>query len=179
MASIHEKLGRVRKPRVHIKYEVETGDAVVQKELPFVAGVMGDFSGDPSGKLKPLRDRNFIQIDRDNFDKVMERIAPRLVYQVSNTLEEGGQKNLGVELNFNKMDDFEPGRVVDQIPALKALKESRDKLRDLLSKADRSQDLEELLEKVLQNNQDIGELSKALGLDNESGAQPADAKKEE
>ena len=169
MASIHEKLQRVRKPRVHIKYEVETGGAVVEKELPFVVGVMGDFSGDPTGELKPMRDRNFIQIDRDNFDDVMRRMTPGLSMKVDNTLA-GDDSQMAVDLKFQSMDDFEPGRIVNQVEPLRRLQETRDRLRDLLSKADRSQDLEELLERVLQNQDDMGELSKALGIEPSAGS---------
>jgi type VI secretion system protein ImpB len=108
--SVHKKLERVRKPRVHIKYEVETEGAVIEKELPFVVGVMGDFSGDPTRKLEDLRDRKFVKIDRDNFDKVMERMAPGLNLKVANKLT--GEGELGVNLKFNKMDDFQPQRIV-------------------------------------------------------------------
>jgi type VI secretion system protein ImpB len=148
MASVQDKLDRVRKPRVHIKYEVETEGATIEKELPFVAGVVGDFSGDPTQKLPELRDRKFVQIDRDNFNRIMERMAPGLNLKVDNTLsEEGGE--MGVNLKFNSMDDFEPAKVIDQVPALKNLMEARNKLRDLLAKADRSEDLEQMLEKIL------------------------------
>ena len=108
-ASIHEKLSRVRKPRVHITYEVETEGAKVERELPFVVGVMGDFSGNPTKPLKPLKDRKFVQIDRDNFNDVMARIDPGLNFKVDNTLNGDGSE-LAVELKFNSMDDFEPGR---------------------------------------------------------------------
>ena len=76
MESVHAKLERVRKPRVHIKYEVETEGAMVVKELPFVVGVLGDFSGDPTQPLKPFGERKFVQVDRDNFDDVMRRMTP-------------------------------------------------------------------------------------------------------
>lgn len=162
MASINEKLERVRKPRVHIKYEVETGGAMVERELPFVVGVMGDFSGNPEKPLAPLAERKFITIDRDNFNDVMSRLAPALNLKVENKLtEEGGE--MGVNLKFNSMTDFEPGAIVDQVPALKALLETRNKLRDLMAKADRSADLEGLLEKVLQNQSELDQLSKELG----------------
>ena len=175
MASIHDKLQRVRKPRVHIKYDVEVGDAQIEKELPFVVGVMGDFSGDPTSELKPLRERSFIQIDRDNFDEVMSRMAPGLQLRVEDSLS-GDGKEMPVELKFESMDDFEPGRVVQQVEPLRRLQETRDRLRDLLSKADRSQDLEALLERVLTSQEDMGELSKALGLDE---APAADEKKDD
>ena len=155
--SVHKKLERVRKPRVHIKYDVETEGAVVEKELPFVMGVMGDFSGDPTRKLEDLRDRKFVQIDRDNFDKGMERMAPGLNLKVANKLT--GEGDMGVSLKFNKMDDFEPARIVEQVEPLKRLQETREKLRELLTKADRSEDLEHLLEDILKDKDALQKLS--------------------
>ena len=159
--SIHDKLERVRKPRVHIKYEVETEGAVVQKELPFVVGVLGDFSGDPTSPLKPFRDRKFTQIDRDNFDDVLARMTPGLELQVENTLVKDGT-DLGVSLKFQKMDDFDPAAIVAQVPALANLLETRNKLRDLLAKADRSDSLEAILEKILQDQRELKRLSDDL-----------------
>jgi type VI secretion system protein ImpB len=167
-ASIHQKLSRVRKPRVHITYEVETGDAQIQRELPFVMGIMGDFSGDPTKPLPPLTERKFIQIDRDNFNDVMARIGPGLNLKVENTLAGDGSE-MAVQLRFNSIEDFEPGRVVDQVPALKQLLETRNKLRDLMSKVDRSEELEGLLEQVLQNENDLKSLSGQLGLGKQEG----------
>ena len=161
MASVHEKLERVRKPRVHIKYEVETEGAMVVKELPFVVGVLGDFSGDPSQPLKPFGERKFVQIDRDNFDDVMRRMTPGLNITVDNTLEGDGTQ-LPVSLKFESMKDFEPGSVVNQVPALKALLDARNELRDLMSKADRSEELERLLESILQNRNDLSKLVSEL-----------------
>lgn len=169
MASVHEKLERVRKPRVHIKYEVETEGAMVVKELPFVVGVLGDFSGNPTQPLKPFGERKFVQIDRDNFDDVMRRMTPGLNITVDNTLENDGTA-LAVSLKFESMDDFEPGAVVNQVPALKALLDARNELRDLMSKADRSEDLERMLEDILQNNGDIKKLVSELGAANKKDA---------
>lgn len=166
--SVHSKLNRVRKPRVHITYEVETDGAQIVRELPFVVGVMGDFSGDPTQPLRPMADRKFTQIDRDNFNDVMARMNPGLNIKVENTLADDGSE-MALNLKFNSMDDFDPARVVDQVPALKALLETRNKLRDLMSKADRSDELEGLLEKVLQNDADLKTLSGELGLGNKEG----------
>jgi type VI secretion system protein ImpB len=157
MVSIHKKLEKVRKPRVHIKYDVETEGAMVEKELPFVVGVLGDFSGQPTEELKPFGERKFVQIDKDNFDAVMARMAPGLNFQVENTLSDDDSL-LRVNLKFGSMDDFEPASVVAQVPALKALLESRNQLRDLLTKADRSEELEKLLEGVLQDNDAVRRL---------------------
>ena len=158
------KLSRVRKPRVHITYEVETEGAQVVKELPFVVGVMGDFSGDPTEKLKPLKDRKFIQIDRDNFNDVLKRMTPGLNMRVENTLAGDGSE-MAVNLKFEKMEDFEPANVVNQVDPLKKLMETRDKLRDLATKIDRSDDLENVLEQVLSNTDQLKQLSGELGVD--------------
>jgi len=165
-ASIHDKLNRVRKPRVHITYEVETEGAQVMRELPFVVGVLGDFSGDPTQPLRPLSERKFIQIDRDNFNDVMARMTPGLNLKVDNKLADDGTQ-MAVNLSFNAIEDFEPARVAAQVPALKALLETREKLRDLMSKADRSEQLESLLEQVLQNQGELKALSGQLGLGKE------------
>jgi type VI secretion system protein ImpB len=167
-ASIHDKLNRVRKPRVHITYEVETEGAEVLRELPFIVGVMGDFSGDPTAPLKPLADRKFTQIDRDNFDDIMAAMTPGVKTKVENTLAGDGSQ-LAVDLKFNKMEDFEPARVAAQVPALAALMETRARLRDLMSKVDRSEELESLLEQVLKSETELKSLSGELGLNKTEG----------
>jgi type VI secretion system protein ImpB len=166
--SIHEKLKRVRRPRVHITYEVETEGAEILRELPFVVGVMGDFSGDPMEPLKPLNERKFIQIDRDNFNEVMARMTPGLNLRVDNKLAEDGSE-MAISLKFNAIEDFEPARVAEQVPALKALLETRNKLRDLMSKVDRSEQLESLLEQILTNESELKSLSDQLGLEKKEG----------
>ena len=163
MASIHEKLGRVRKPRVHITYDVETEGAMVQRELPFVVGVLGDFSGDAPVSSKPIKERKFIQIDRDNFDDIMSKIEPKLNLKVENTLANDGSE-MALELKFNRMEDFEPAKVIDQVEPLKKLLVARNRLRDLLTKADRSEELESLLEKVLNDTEALANVSSDLGL---------------
>jgi len=162
--SIHDKLKRVRKPRVHITYDVETNGAVTEKEIPFVMGVMGDFSGDNTESKKPLKDRKFSQVDRDNFNEVMGNVAPELSMKVENTLEGDGSE-VSVNLSFKSMEDFEPHKIVEKVEPLKKLLETRNKLRDLLTKADRSDDLETILEEVLSNTDAIATLSSELGLD--------------
>jgi type VI secretion system protein ImpB len=166
--SVHDKLNRVRKPRVHITYEVETEGAEVQRELPFVMGVMGDFSGDPTTSLKPLGDRKFIQIDRDNFNDVMAGMTPGLKLNVDNKISEEGDQ-MAVDLKFSAIEDFEPARVAQQVPALRTLMETRAKLRDLMSKVDRSEELESLLEQVLKSEDEMKSLSSQLGLGKQEG----------
>ncbi|QCE35306.1 type VI secretion system contractile sheath small subunit [Acetobacteraceae bacterium] len=156
--SIHNKLSRVRKPRVHITYEVETEGAEKTRELPFVVGVMGDFAGDSTKSLRPYNERRFVQIDSHNFNEVMSKMSPSLKLEVPNTIKDDGS-TLKADLSFEKMEDFEPLNIVEQVPELKKLLETRNRLRDLLSKADRSQELEQLLEHILQNKDEMKSLS--------------------
>jgi type VI secretion system protein ImpB len=148
--SQQKKLSRVRKPRVHITYDVEIGDARVKKELPFVVGVLGDFSGNPTQPLKSLKDRKFVQIDRDNFNDVMARMTPGLNMRVENTLAGDGSE-MGVQLKFNSMEDFDPSRVVDQVEPLKKLMETRQKLTELLGKVDLADNFEKSVEDLLKD----------------------------
>ena len=162
--SIHDKLKRVRKPRVHITYDVETEGAEVKKELPFVVGVLGDFSGDNTEVLKPLKERRFIQIDRDNFNDVLKRMSPSLSWKVENTLTDDGSE-FSVNLNFNSIEDFEPAAVVNQVEPLRKLMETRNKLRDLMTKVDRSEELENVLEEVLSNTANLDSVAKELKIE--------------
>ncbi len=168
MGSVHDKLKRVRKPRVHLTYEVETGGAAIERELPFVVGVLGDFSGNPEQPLKSLKDRKFVQIDRDNFDSVMASMTPELHFKVDNKITNDGSQ-MAVDLKFNSMDDFSPAKVAEQIEPLKKLMETRSKLTDLLSKVDRSEELEELLERVLTDTEQMKKLAGELGVGGDGG----------
>ncbi|MCC5825381.1 type VI secretion system contractile sheath small subunit [Alkalimonas sp.] len=166
MESIHSKLSRVRKPRVHITYDVETEGAVVQKELPFVVGVMGDFAGQNTDALKPLKDRRFVQVDRDNFDDVLKRMNPKLSFKVENKLTDDGSE-FQVDLQFKSISDFEPAAIVNQVEPLERLMATRNKLRDLMTKIDRSEELENILEKVLNNESDLQQLANELAPEEE------------
>lgn len=161
--SIHDKLKRVRKPRVHITYDLETNGTREEKEIPFVMGVMGDYSGDNTEGKKALKDRKFASIDAENFNDLMGKISPELRLKVENTLENDGSE-MALSLAFNSMEDFEPQRLVEQVEPLKQLLDTRNKLRDLLTKADRSEDLEKVLEDVLSNTEALSSLSGELGV---------------
>lgn len=174
--STQHKLSRVRAPRVHITYDVEVGGAIESKELPFVVGVLGDFSGKPAEQLPRLRDRKMIEIDRDNFDQVLAGMKPRLVLSVENKLK-GDESTMPVELRFQKLDDFEPDNLVQQVEPLRKLVEARKRLSDLLSEMDGNDRLEELLGDVIQNTDQQKQLSSALGLDGQgAGGDGADSK---
>ncbi|HAW91775.1 MULTISPECIES: type VI secretion system contractile sheath small subunit [unclassified Arsukibacterium] len=164
MESIHSKLSRVRKPRVHITYDVETEGNAVKKELPFVVGVMGDFAGHNTQALKPLKDRRFVQIDRDNFDEVLKRMNPKLNFKVENKLAGDGSE-FAVDLQFKSMQDFEPAAIVRQVEPLEKLMATRNKLRDLMTKIDRSEDLENILERVLNSDADLQQLAQELNVE--------------
>jgi type VI secretion system protein ImpB len=160
--SIHGKLKRVRPPRVHITYEVEVGDAVVVKDLPFVVGVLGDFSGNPTQPLKRMEDRKFISIDRDNFNDVMARMTPGVNIRVENTLAGDGSE-MAVQLKFNSIEDFEPAKIVEQVEPLRKLLEARNKLRDLQTNVDKADNLEPYIEEILKNTEKMQSLAGELG----------------
>lgn len=165
MSSVHNKLGRVRKPRVHIEYKVETGGATEKKHLPFLMGVVGDFSGNmPTGEKKPLRDRKFVNIDRDNINDVLKSMTPGVSMEVENTLAGDGSM-MKVNLKFESMEDFNPAKVVEQVTPLKKLLDVRNQLKDLRSKIDVSTDLEATLEKVLKETENVASLANELGID--------------
>jgi type VI secretion system protein ImpB len=150
--STQHKLDRVRPPRVHITYDVEIGDAIELKELPFVTGVLADLSGKPDEPLPRLRDRKFIEIDRDNFNDVMKGMKPRLAFQVDNKLTNDNTK-MGVELRFNSIEDFEPEEVARQVEPLAKLMEVRRELSGLLAKADGNDRLGEKLREIIGNTE--------------------------
>jgi type VI secretion system protein ImpB len=206
--SIQHKLDRVRPPRVQITYDVEIGDAIEKKELPFVVGIMADLSGMPdraltkddrhdpasangkmrgpkeAAEIKPIKDRKYTEIDRDNFNKVMESIAPRLVLSVKSvtprkyndaeeakyrkehglredekipqmfTTDQSEADTQAVELEFLNLDDFSPISVVKQVGFLRKLLEARNRLSDLLTKLDGNVDMDKALVDVLDKGDD-------------------------
>lgn len=157
--SVQKRLEKVRPPRVQLTYDVEVGDAIEQKELPFVVGVLGDFTGktDPDKPLPKLKDRKFVGVDMDNFDDVMKSTAPAASYRVKNKLSgEGGE--FAVNLKFDKMEDFRPEAVVQQVEPLKKLLEARTKLSDLRNKLAGNEKLEDLLGDVLSNTEKLQKL---------------------
>ena len=169
-ASIQKKLGRVRPPRVHITYDVETGGAIEKKEIPFVVGILADLSAQLAKPLPNLKERKFIEIDRDNFDQVMARQEPRLAFKVDNKLtSEGGR--MGVELKFKQLADFEPQNVARQVEPLHRLLDLRTKLANLRSSISGNDKLEELLQKAIAETEAIRRQS------SESDLEPSEEKK--
>jgi len=160
--STQHKLDRIRRPRVHLTYDVDIGGAIQLKELPFVMGVLADLSGKPEESLPRLKDRTFVEIDRDNFNKVLAAIKPRLAFQVDNTLQ-GDDSKINVEMRFSHITDFEPEQVVKQVEPLRKLLEARDRLSDLVSKMDGNDKLEQLLQDVVNNTESLKKLSSETG----------------
>jgi len=146
-----------------LTYDVEIGDAIEMKEIPFVVGVLGDLSGKPDEPLPRLKDRKFVEIDRDNFNKVLEGMKPRLAYRVDNKLT-GDDTKLAVELRFKSMDDFHPERVAAQVEPLRKMVEARQKLSDLLNKLDGNDKLDELLQGVIASTESLQQVGKEAGV---------------
>ena len=161
--SLQHTLDRVRAPRVQITYDVEIGDAIEQKEIPFVVGVLSDLSGKPDEPLPKLKDRKLVEIDRDNFNTVLEGMKPRLAYRVDNKLTDDDSK-MAVELRFKSLDDFHPEQVAQQVTPLRKLVDARKHLSDLLTKLDGNDKLDELLQDVLASTDSLAELGQATGV---------------
>lgn len=155
--SVQKRLQKVRPPRVQLTYDVEIGDAIEAKELPFVVGVLGDFAAQSKSPQGKVRDRKFVNIDMDNFDDVMEGMAPRAAYRVKNRLTPGGGE-MGVDIEFRKFEDFRPESVVQQVEPLRKLQEARAKLADLRNKLAGNEKLEDLLNDVLNNTEQLHHL---------------------
>ena len=157
--SVQSRIGKVRPPRVHLTYDVQVGDAIEKKELPFVVGVLGEFSGqpDPDKPLPKLKDRKFVSVDMDNLDDVMAGMAPKSSFRVKNQLtEEGGE--FGVDLEFRSMDDFRPESVVQQVEPLRRLVEARTRLSDLRNKLAGNEKLDDILSEILSNTEKLRQL---------------------
>jgi type VI secretion system protein ImpB len=165
--SLQHSLDRVRRPRVQVTYDVETGNAIQRKELPFVVGVMADLSGQPSETAAPMKARKFVPLDRDNFEDVLAKSNARIATRVDNKLADDNTQ-LPVELNFRSMEDFEPEQVAKQIPVLRELLDMRTQLSNLLGKLEGNDKLEQLLSEVIQSSETAKTLASDLGVEGET-----------
>jgi type VI secretion system protein ImpB len=175
--SLQKWVGRNRPPRVQITYDVEIGDAIEKRELPLVVGVLADLAGKPASAPPKMKDRRFVEIDRDNFDEIMAKIGPRLDMSVSDMMK--GSGNLKIELTPKKFADFHPEAIVDQVPRLKKLLEARLELRDLLAKLDGNDDLDGLLAGIVKNTEGLKQIRSAAGGGSSSANDKPAAKKED
>lgn len=163
--STQKKLERIRPPRVAISYEVETGGAIEKKELPFLMGVLGDFSGQPTDPLPRLKERKFVEVTPENFDDVLASMKPHLNFTVENKLSESADApKLGVDLNFRSMDDFSPDAVAKQVKPLKALLDLRTQLSDLRGSLQTNEKLDEVLQATLGDAEKLNKLRGELGI---------------
>lgn len=156
-------LDRVRSPRVQITYDVEVGDAIEMKEIPFVVGVLADLSGKPEEPLPKLKERKLVEIDRDNFNQVLDGMNPRLAYRVDNKLTDD-DSSMAVELKFKSLEDFHPEKVAKQIDPIRKLVEAREKLSGLLNKLDGNDKLDDLLQDVISSTDSLEKLGKEAGV---------------
>jgi type VI secretion system protein ImpB len=163
--STQHKLDRVRAPRVQITYDVEVGGAIELKELPFVMGVLGDFTGQPVEPLARVKDRKFVEVNPDNFDAVLESMKPHLAFSVENKLsEDPDAPKLKVDLNFKSMDDFAPENVARQVGPLRELLELRDRLTDLRGTMQGNDKLEEVLRDAVTDKDKLAKLRAEMGM---------------
>jgi len=176
--STQHKLDRIRPPRVQITYDVEIGDAIEMKELPFVAGILADLSGNPEEPLPKLKERKFVEIDRDNFNDVLAAANPRIAVRVDNRLTNDGTK-LNVELKFKHIEDFEPVNIIKQLEPLKRLFDARQRLNDLLTKLDGNDELDKILQDVIENSKGLNEIKAMTAEEEGKNDKKEDDKKED
>lgn len=161
MASAQDLLGKINPPRVRITYNVEVGNAIEDVELPFVLGILADLAGTPAQPLPPLKDRKFVEVNRDNINDVMASLNAQLPLQVPNVL--GGKNSfLEVLLSFKSLDDLDPVNIVQQVPEMNALYTKRQLLRNLLTKLDGNEALDTELGNIVNNSDVLNTLKKAL-----------------
>lgn len=176
--SVHKKLERVRPPRVHVTYDVEVGDAIEVKELPFVMGVLGDLSGQPTEPLPRLKDRRFVEITPDNFDSVLESMRPHLSFSVENKLSDDPQAGqLKADLTFKTLEDFEPEQVARQVKPLRELLDLRTKLSDLRGALQGNEKLDDLLMETIGNTEKLERMKKELEAEKGKGQGGSDESK--
>ena len=170
--SVHEKLGRVRPPRVNITYEVETGGAIESKELPFVMGVMADLSGQPTDELPKLKERQFVEVSPENFDDVLASMRPHLALTVDNKLSDAPDAGkLAVDLTFESLDDFRPDNIARKVEPLQKLLERRNQLADLRGKLQSNEKLDEVLQATLTDDEKRKKLKAELDASSGSGGE--------
>lgn len=170
--SAHKKLERVRPPRVHVTYDVEVGDAIEAKELPFVMGVLADLTGQPSEPLGKIKERRFVEITPDNFDAVLEKMKPHVSFSAKNTLSDDPKAGqLKVDLHFRSLEDFEPAQVAKRIKPLHELLELRTKLADLRASLQGNDEMNDVLMEVVGSTEKLERMRKEL--------EPKKAKEEE
>jgi type VI secretion system protein ImpB len=164
--SVHKKLERVRPPRVHVTYDVEVGDAIEVKEIPFVMGVLGDFTGMPEEALPRLKDRRFVEVTPDNFDSVLESMKPHLAFSVENKLSDDSEAGqIKADLRFKSLEDFEPEQVAKQIKPLKELLDLRTRLSDLRGSLQGNEKLDDVLMEAVKNTEKADKLRSELGIE--------------
>lgn len=162
--SVHAKLERVRPPRVHVTYDVEIGDAIETKEIPFVVGVLGDFSAQPEEPLEAVKKRRFVEVTPDNFDNVLASMKPRVAFTVENRLsDDSNAGKIGVDLRFTSMDDFEPENVARQVKPLRELLDLRTRLSDLRGTLQGNAKLESLLQDAIGSTEKMDKLKGEIG----------------
>jgi type VI secretion system protein ImpB len=165
MAESKQKwLGRNRPPRVHITYDVEIGNAIEKKEIPFVVGILSDLSGTSEAPRPKLKDRKFVEIDRDNFNEVLSATRPEVTCLVDNKLNDDGGK-LKVTLSFSHIDDFRPEQIVERVEPLRQLLRARERLNDLLAKLEGNDELSAMLKQVVEDTEKLQALKRELESD--------------
>lgn len=139
-----QKLSAYKPPRVQITYDLEVNGSPKEQDIPFVVGVMANFSGHLHEKTKKIKNEKFLEINKENFNSVVQSFSPKLKIKVPNKIKNDGSFSQ-IELNFNSIEDFNPGKIAIKVEALKELLEIRKKLLELQTNVECNEKLEETL----------------------------------
>ena len=161
--SSQHRVGRVRPPRVQITYDVEDGGAAQTRELPLVAGVVSDLSGDSSDPVEYAQ-RQFVEVEQGGVDSLMKRVGPTLKFTVSNEITGAEDSELAADLSFESIDDFSPLGVATQLPETAKLLEARQRLADLYGKVESNERLDGILGDILSDDDKQAQLRAELGI---------------
>lgn len=148
------------KERINIKYVPATNGQQAETELPLRIMVLGDFSDRESDT--PLEERRQIDIDKNNFNAVMDAANAKRDLNVTNVLNDEAGNELRVSLNFKSLKDFEPDSIVQQVPELKKLIELREALVALKGPLGNMPAFRRRLQQLLENNESREQLLSEL-----------------
>ncbi|WP_397600025.1 type VI secretion system contractile sheath small subunit [Silvanigrella sp.] len=160
-----QKLSTYKPPRVQITYDLQANGSVKEQDIPFVIGVMANFSGHLHTKTKKIKNEKFLEISKENFSSVVQSVAPKLKLKVENKLKNDGSFSQ-IELDITSIEDFNPGKIANKVDSLRVLLETRKKLIELQTNVDCNEKLEETLLQFMKTPEALKQIASSAGTEN-------------
>nr|WP_321272429.1 type VI secretion system contractile sheath small subunit [uncultured Tolumonas sp.] len=151
------------KERINVTFKPSSGEGLDELELPLKLMMMGDYTLKIDDRK--IEDRKAININKNNFNEVLEKHNLNLELQVPNRLtDETTDEELAIKLQFQSMKDFDPASLVQQVPEMKALMELRDALVALKGPLGNVPSFRKAIEEVLTNQESRDKVLAELGM---------------